>query len=70
LANAAKAANVTNCTDVAQRERMRDALAATRNFQGVSGEMSFDAEGNAVKKPFIQEVARNPEGKFYFRLLN
>ncbi len=70
LANAAKAANVTNCADPAQRAKMRDALATTQNFMGVSGEMSFDAEGNGVKKPFIQEVAKDANGKYYFKLLN
>lgn len=70
LADAAKAAGVTNCADEAQRQKMRDALAATKNFTGVSGEMSFDAQGNGVKKPFIQEVAKDAKGQYFFKLLN
>ena len=70
LANAAKAANVTDCSDPSQRIAMRNALAATRNFQGVSGVTNFDADNNAVKIPFIQEIAKNPNGSYYFKLLN
>lgn len=70
LADAAKQANVTNCADAAQREKMRDSLAATKNFMGVSGEMSFDEQGNGVKKPFIQEVVKDSKGAYYFKLLN
>ena len=70
LANAAKAAGVTNCADREQRAQMRDALAATKNFMGVSGNMSFDSEGSAVKKPFIQEVDKDSNGNYYFKLLN
>lgn len=70
LANAAKEAGVTNCADADQRSKMRDVLAATQNYMGISGEMSFDAEGNGVKKPFIQEVAKTPEGTYFFQLLN
>lgn len=70
LADAAKAAGVTDCADVAQREKMRDALAATKDFMGVSGQMSFDVDGNAVKKPFIQEVTKNTDGNYVLKLLN
>jgi branched-chain amino acid transport system substrate-binding protein len=70
LANAAKAANVTNCADPAQREAMKDALATTKNFQGVSGEMDFDDDGNAIKPPFIQEVVKDSDGNYIFKLLN
>ncbi|MDR2885052.1 MAG: ABC transporter substrate-binding protein [Deferribacteraceae bacterium] len=70
LANAAKQAGVTNCSEEAQRVKMRDALAATQNFMGVSGEMSFDAQGNGVKKPFIMEVSKDDKGGYFFKLLN
>jgi branched-chain amino acid transport system substrate-binding protein len=70
LANAAIEADVTDCSDPAQRVKMRDALAAIKNFPGVSGDMSFDAEGNAVKKPFIQEVYKSDDGVYRLRLLN
>ncbi|MDR2400554.1 MAG: ABC transporter substrate-binding protein [Deferribacteraceae bacterium] len=70
LTNAARAAGVTDCTDPAQRTKLRDELAVVKNFPGVSGEMSFDAEGNAVKKPFIQEVYKGEDGNYKLRLLN
>jgi branched-chain amino acid transport system substrate-binding protein len=70
LANAAKGANVKNCADEAQRAAMRDVLAATQNFMGVSGEMSFDSEGNGVKKPFIMEIAKDADGAYFTQLLN
>jgi branched-chain amino acid transport system substrate-binding protein len=70
LANAARAAGVTDCSEPAQREKMRDELAKTRDFPGVSGDMSFDEEGNAVKKPFIQEVYKTESGEYRLRLLN
>jgi len=34
-------------------------------FEGVSGRMKFDREGNAIKKPFIQMVDKRPNGEFY-----
>jgi ABC-type branched-subunit amino acid transport system substrate-binding protein len=40
----------------ATREDLRDALAATRGFLGVSGETSFDSSPDAVKKLPILEV--------------
>jgi branched-chain amino acid transport system substrate-binding protein len=70
LANAARDAGVTDCSDAAQRSKMRDALATVKNFPGVSGEMSFDTEGNAIKKPFIQEVYKSEDGNYRLRLLN
>ncbi|MGA1845964.1 ABC transporter substrate-binding protein [Deferribacter abyssi] len=69
LVNAMKKAGLTSCTDVKQRIKMRDALAATKDFMGVSGKMSFDSEGNAKKVPFIQMVDKK-DGKYYFKLLN
>ncbi|MBZ4647633.1 MAG: branched-chain amino acid transporter, substrate-binding protein, partial [Clostridia bacterium] len=70
LANAMKDAKVTNCADAKQRTAMRDALANIPGFDGVSGQMKFDKEGNAVKKPFIQAVDKKADGKYYFKLLN
>lgn len=69
ITEAMKKSGLADCADADQRTKMRDALAATANFPGVSGTMSFDAEGNAVKKPFIQEVT-NKDGVFKFSLLN
>jgi branched-chain amino acid transport system substrate-binding protein len=37
----------------ADRAKLRDALAATRNFQGVLGKFSFDAERDVVMEPNV-----------------
>jgi len=37
----------------ADRERLRDALAATRDFHGVLGKFSFDAERDVVMEPTV-----------------
>jgi branched-chain amino acid transport system substrate-binding protein len=47
MANALKAAGA------ADRAKLRDALAATRNFQGVVGKFSFDAERDVVMTPSV-----------------
>ena len=47
MANALKAAGS------ADRSKLRDALAETRNFQGVLGEFSFDAERDVVMTPNV-----------------
>jgi len=47
MANALKAAGS------ADRSKLRDALAETRNFQGVLGEFSFDAERDVVMAPNV-----------------
>jgi branched-chain amino acid transport system substrate-binding protein len=50
LTNALKAAGA------ADRVKLRDALAATRNFQGVVGKFSFDAERDVVMTPSVLVV--------------
>jgi branched-chain amino acid transport system substrate-binding protein len=35
------------------REKIRDALAATRGFRGVAGEITFDANRNPINKPAV-----------------
>ena len=47
MANAVKAAGA------ADRAKLRDALAATKNFQGVLGKFSFDAERDVVMAPNV-----------------
>jgi branched-chain amino acid transport system substrate-binding protein len=47
MANALKAAGS------ADRSKLRDALAATRNFQGVLGKFSFDGERDVVMEPNV-----------------
>jgi branched-chain amino acid transport system substrate-binding protein len=69
LAKAMKEAKVTDCTDRKQRKAMRDKLAAIKGFKGVSGELSFDKEGNATKKPAIQKVVKTKDG-YKFQLIN
>ena len=55
LTNALKAAGK------ADRDRLRDALAATKNFDGVLGKFSFDAERDVVMEPTVLMVK---DGKF------
>lgn len=45
------------------RQAIRDALAQTRNFQGVSGKFSFDENGDPVKGVVLMEIR---DGKFLF----
>lgn len=70
FADAMKKAKVKSCADPKQRTAMRDALAGIPGFDGVSGQMKFDKEGNAIKKPFIQEVSKKADGTYFFKLLN
>lgn len=64
LAKAIKDAEVTDCSKPEQREKLRDALAAIKDFKGVSGTMSFDETGTAVKIPFILEVFKAKDGTY------
>jgi branched-chain amino acid transport system substrate-binding protein len=50
MADAIHRAGTTN------RIRIRDALAATRDFEGVSGRISFDENGDPVKPAVIMEI--------------
>lgn len=70
FAYAMEKAKVTNCADTKQREAIQKALASMPEFDGVSGKMKFDREGNAIKKPFIQMVDKRPNGEYYLKLLN
>ncbi|MDR2659452.1 MAG: ABC transporter substrate-binding protein [Spirochaetaceae bacterium] len=45
---------------------IRDAIAATSNFEGVTGAIIFDENGDATKPAFIKEVK---DGKFVFQTL-
>jgi branched-chain amino acid transport system substrate-binding protein len=55
MANALKAAGA------ADRDRLRNALAATKDFDGVLGKFSFDAERDVVMEPSVLIVR---DGKF------
>lgn len=48
----------------ADRASLRDAIARTRNFRGVTGTISLDADRNAIKPVYIFELR---EGKFIYR---
>ncbi len=50
LADAIKRAGSTD------RDKIRDALANTRSFKGVTGTITFDAIGNPVKSAVIMEI--------------
>jgi branched-chain amino acid transport system substrate-binding protein len=58
LADAIKRAGSTDGS------KIRDALAATRDFQGVTGKMTIDGERNARKPAVILEIKG---GKFIYR---
>jgi branched-chain amino acid transport system substrate-binding protein len=45
--------NALKAAGTADRAKLRDALAATRNFQGVLGNFSFDAERDVVMAPSV-----------------
>ncbi len=45
--------NALKAAGTADRAKLRDALAATRNFQGVVGKFSFDAERDVVMTPSV-----------------
>jgi branched-chain amino acid transport system substrate-binding protein len=53
--------NALKAAGSADRAKLRDALAATRNFQGVVGNFSFDAERDVVMTPSVLIVK---SGKF------
>jgi branched-chain amino acid transport system substrate-binding protein len=46
-------ANALKTAGKADRDRLRDAMAATRNFTGVLGKFSFDAERDVVMEPSV-----------------
>ncbi|MEB3101685.1 ABC transporter substrate-binding protein [Ferviditalea candida] len=46
---------------VADRSKLRDALAATKDFQGVLGKISFDKDGDVVMDPTVLVIK---DGKF------
>jgi len=45
--------NALKAAGSADRTKLRDALAATKNFQGVVGTFSFDAERDVVMTPSV-----------------
>ncbi len=69
LVNAMKAANVTTC-DAVSRDAIRAELMKIKDFEGITGKMSIDATGSAIKEPFLLEVVKNTDGSFGTRSLN
>lgn len=63
LVHAMKQANVTDCS-AASRDAIRAKLMEIKDFEGVTGKMSIDATGSAVKEPFILEVVKKDDGSF------
>jgi branched-chain amino acid transport system substrate-binding protein len=57
LADALKRANSTD------KQKLRDALAATKNFQGITGKITFDANRNPRKSVYILKI---DQGKFVY----
>lgn len=58
LADAIKRANSTDPT------KIRDALASTRNFEGVTGTITFDANRNPINKPAIMFEFKDGKGVY------
>ncbi len=48
--------NALKAAGAADRTKLRDALAATKNFQGVVGRFSFDADRDVVMTPSVLVV--------------
>jgi branched-chain amino acid transport system substrate-binding protein len=48
---------------------IRDALAATKNFHGVTGDISMDANRNPVKPAVVLKIARGGKYEFSARIL-
>ncbi|MFN5946167.1 MAG: ABC transporter substrate-binding protein, partial [Phycisphaerae bacterium] len=44
---------------------LRDAIAATKNFGGVTGNITIDANRNATKSAVVVEMAGNPPAPSY-----
>ena len=51
----------------ADRAKIRDALADTRNFEGVTGTISFDAYGDPIKSAVIMEIKNGKP--FYYKII-
>lgn len=69
FAEAIKQAGVIDCSSAKEREKIKNAMSAIKNFEGVSGTMSFKPNGAAFKKPFIQEVIKE-NGEYATKVLN
>ena len=50
-------------------DNIRSGLYKIKDFPGVTGSITIDAEGNAQKTVFIKKVVKQANGKFAFKLL-
>jgi branched-chain amino acid transport system substrate-binding protein len=48
---------------------LRGGLYRIKNYPGVTGNISIDASGNAVKPVFVKKIVKTPEGKLITRLV-
>jgi branched-chain amino acid transport system substrate-binding protein len=48
---------------------IRDALAATRNYQGVTGDITMDANRNPVKPAVVLKIAHGGKYEFAGRVM-
>lgn len=70
LVEAMKAANVTDCSNASQRDAIRAKLMEIKDFDGITGKMSIDATGSAIKEPFLLEVIKKADGTYGTQSLN
>lgn len=70
LVEAMKAANVTDCSNASQRDAIRAKLMEIKDFDGITGKMSIDATGSAIKEPFLLEVIKKSDGTYGTQSLN
>jgi branched-chain amino acid transport system substrate-binding protein len=47
----------------------RGGLYRIKNYPGITGNISIDASGNAVKPVFVKQIVKTPEGKLTTRLV-
>ena len=69
LINSIQESGVVDCSSKENRSKIRDILAKTKDYKGVSGVMSFDDERNAIKVPFLQEVYKMDNGSYSTRIV-
>ncbi len=69
LIKSIREAGVVDCSSKEERSKIRDILAETKDYKGVSGLMSFDEDRSAIKVPFLQEIYKMDNGSYSTRIL-